>query len=117
MNGYKREFVDKGRKEFSLLKALRKQNLPVPTAYCFEEEKPITGKPIIIMDRIRGKTGSSYLNYKKDTKFIVENMAKILVKVHAVTLDKFANSGTLIQEYISRQAPLMETRFIIANQA
>lgn len=115
MKEYRREFVDKGRKEFSLFKVLKKQNLPVPTAYCFEEENPITGKPIMIMDRIRGKTGSNYLNDEKDAKFIVENMAKILVKVHAATLNKFANSSTLIQEYIIKQAPLMETRFIISK--
>ena len=36
MKEYRREFVDKGRKEFSLFKVLKKQNLAVPTAYCFE---------------------------------------------------------------------------------
>jgi len=38
---YQEESGERGRKEFAVLKALKERNLPVPTAYCFEEDNKV----------------------------------------------------------------------------
>jgi aminoglycoside phosphotransferase (APT) family kinase protein len=109
----KEEDAEKGRKEFAILNALKAQNLPVPTVYCFEENCEVLGKPFMIMQRIMAKDISHYLNDEKNAQAIVEKMAKCLVKIHNADISYIKNSNILRQHYELKQQRLLETRFFI----
>jgi aminoglycoside phosphotransferase (APT) family kinase protein len=102
-----------GPKEFSLLKILKEYNIPVPTAYYFEADNRIMGKPFIIMEKIIGKTASDYLNDEVNAQIIVDKMAKILVRIHKLDPNCIQNSNVLQQQYELRQQGLLKIRFFI----
>lgn len=109
--------AEKGRKEFAILNALKEQNLPVPTAYCFEEHCEVLGKPFMIMERIMAKDASNYLNDEKNSKIIVKKMAKSLVNIHKVDPKHVENSNVLRQQYELKQQELLEARFFINKRS
>jgi len=100
-------------KEFSLLKALKEYNIPVPTAYCFEADNRTMGKPFMIMEKIIGKSASLYLNDEVKAQIIVDKMAEILVRLHKLDPNCIQNSNVLQQQYELRQQRLLKIRFFI----
>lgn len=110
---YKDGNQEKGRKEFSLLTVLKDQNLPVPTAYCFEEDRVVLGHSFMIMERIMAKDASFYLNDEETAKSIVEKMAESLSMIHNVGLDHINNSEALWRQYELKQKLLLEVRSFI----
>jgi len=113
---YKEGNDEKGRKEFTLLKVLKEKNLPVPTAYWFEENHVALGKSFMIMERIMGKNASFYMTDDESAKVIVKKMAKCLVMIHNVELDHIENSDVLLREYKHKQKCLLELRSFINKQ-
>ena len=105
--------TEKGHKEFAILNALKEQNLPIPTAYCFEENCEVLGKPFMIMERIVAKDASKYFKDEKNAQVIVKKMAKGLVKIHEVDPNCIENSNVLRQQYELKQQKLLEIRFFI----
>ena len=108
--------VKKGHKEFTILNALKEQNLPVPTVYYFDEHCEVLGKPFMIMERIRAQDASNYLNDEKTSQIIVKKMAKALVNIHKVDLKHIENSNVLRQQYERKQQELLDARFFINKQ-
>jgi len=107
------ETVEKGRKEFAILKTLKEQNLAVPTAYCFKENNKVLKKPFMIMERIVAKNASDYLMDGKDVEGIVKKMAECLVDIHKVNLSYVEISDVLQRQYEVKQKSLLDTWFFI----
>jgi aminoglycoside phosphotransferase (APT) family kinase protein len=103
-------------KEFSLLKTLKGYNIPVPTAYCFEVDDRIMGKPFMIMEKIMGKNASHYLNDDVKAQIIIDKMAKILARLHKVDPNCIQNSSLLQQQYELRLQRLLKIRFFIKKR-
>jgi len=74
---FREETVEKGRKEFLILKSLKEQNLPVPTAYCFEENDEVFNEAFMIMERIVAKNASDYLIDGKNVKGTVKKWLNV----------------------------------------
>lgn len=110
---YKEGSEKNGLKEFSLLKTLKEYNIPVPTAYCFEADNRIMGKPFMIMEKIMGKNASHYLKDEVEAQIIIDKMAEILAKLHKVDPNCIQNSNVLQQQYELRQQRLLKIRFFI----
>ena len=110
---FREENVEIGRKEFAILKTLKEQNLPVPTAYCFEENDGVLEKPFMIMERTVAKTASDYLTDEKNAKVIVKKMAECLVDIHKVNPSYIENSNALRRQYELKQKSLSDMRFFI----
>jgi len=112
---YREGHEESGHKEFAVLKALKKYNLPVPTAYYFEADNRIMGKPFMIMEKIVGKSASHYLNNEVNAQIIVDKMARILARVHRLDPDCIQNSNVLREQYELKQRRLLEIRFFISK--
>ncbi|UCH32590.1 MAG: aminoglycoside phosphotransferase family protein, partial [Candidatus Bathyarchaeota archaeon] len=110
---YRKGFEKLGPKEFAVLNALKKYNLPVPTAYCLETDARILGKPFIIMENIIGRTASHYLNDEAKGQIVIDKMAKILVRLHKLDPNCLQNSNVLQEQYELRQRGLLKLRFFI----
>jgi len=110
---YRQGREENGSKEFAVLKALKKYNLPVPAAYYFEADNRIMGKPFMIMEKIVGKGASHYLNNEVNAQIIIDKMARILARVHRVDPDCIQNSNVLREQYELKQRRLLEIRFFI----
>jgi len=110
---YREGYEKLGPKEFAVLKALKEYNLPVSTAYYFEADKKIMGKPFIIMEKIVGKPASHYINDEAKGQIIVDNMARILVRLHKIDPNCIQNSNVLKEQYELRQLGLLKIRFFI----
>ena len=105
--------VEKGRKEFMLLNALKEQGIAVPTAYFFEENCEALKKPFMIMEKIMAKEAAHYLKEENNSKIIVKKMAESLVGIHEVNLKYIINSDVLRQQYELNQRELLDNRFFI----
>lgn len=110
---YNNKTIESGRKEFNILKKLKQLGLPVPTAYCFEENNEILGRPFIIIEKIIGKNASVFFDDKKNAENIVKKMAKCLVAVHKVDPNSIENSNTLQEQYNIKQHRILKTRQFI----
>jgi len=110
--GYEKD----GPKEFVVLKALKEYNLPVPTAYYFEADKWIIGRPFIIIEKNVGKSASSYLNDEVNSQIIVDKMAKILVKIHELDPNRINGSNVMQEEYQLKQQGYLKIRFFISKR-
>jgi len=110
---YREGHEKSGHKEFAVLKALKKYNLPVPTAYYFEADNRIMGRPFMIMEKIVAKSASHYLNNEVNAQIIIDKMAKILARVHKLDPDCIQDSNVLQEQYELKQRRLLEIRFFI----
>ena len=105
---YKEGHQEKGRKEFALVNVLKEKNIPVPTAYWFEENNAALGKSFMIMEQIAAKDATFYLNDEESAKYIVKKMAKCLAMIHNVELYHIENSDVLGRQCEHRQKWLLE---------
>lgn len=105
-----------GHKEFTILNALKEQNLPVPKVYYFDKHSKVFGKPFMIMETIRGKDASNYITDDKTSQNIVNKMAKVLVDIHKVDLKHIENSKILRQQYERKQQLLSDARRFISER-
>jgi aminoglycoside phosphotransferase (APT) family kinase protein len=110
---YKEGSEKNGQKEIMLLKTLKRHGLPVPTAYCFEENSRIMQKPFMIMEKISGISASNHLDTETRSKVIVDKMAKNLVKIHKLDLNYIENPEALRRQFESRIRELLEIKFFI----
>lgn len=110
---FRGESVEKARKEFAILNALKAQELSVPIVYFFEENCEIFGKPIMVMEKVNGDDASKYVNDEDTAKRIVKRMAKCLVDIHGTNLLLIKNSGIMREQYERKQKELLEIRFFI----
>lgn len=113
---FKEDNCVKGQKEFSLLKGLKKQNLPVPDVYCFEDNVNIFGNSFMIMEKIEAKDASSYFVNEESSKKIIKKMAECLATIHSVNLDSIECSDVLWHKYKLKQRWLFGTRYFVVNR-
>jgi aminoglycoside phosphotransferase (APT) family kinase protein len=110
---FRGESVEKARKEFAILNALKEQELPVPIVYCFEENCELFGKPIMIMEKVNGDDASKYMNNEDAAKHIVKIMAKCLVDIHSANPWLIKTSDIMQEQYERKQKELLGIRFFI----
>jgi aminoglycoside phosphotransferase (APT) family kinase protein len=112
-----REGAEKnGPKELSLLKTLKENGIPVPTAYYFEADSNILGKPFLVMEKIIGKSAQQYLTDDVNSQIIIDKMAENLVRLHRLDPNCLQNSKALQQLYELRQKRLLKIRFFIKKR-
>jgi aminoglycoside phosphotransferase (APT) family kinase protein len=102
-----------GPKELALLNTLKEHNIPVPTAYYFEADSNILGRPFLIMDKIIGKSAQQDLTDNGNPQIIIDKMAENLVRLHRLDPNCLQNSKALQQLYEVRQQRLLKIRFFI----
>jgi aminoglycoside phosphotransferase (APT) family kinase protein len=110
---YKEGFEDKGPKEFELLNALKKHNILVPMAYCFNANNGSDEKPFMIMEKIKGKTAAELLREETNASFIVEKLAEVLAKIHKLDPGIIRNANVLQSQYEFKQQQMSKVRFFI----
>jgi aminoglycoside phosphotransferase (APT) family kinase protein len=113
---YKEGNEKNGPKELLLLKTLKEHNLPVPTAYYFEANSKILGKPFLILEKIEGKNAQQYLTDDVNAQLIIDKMAENLAKLHKLDPNCIQNTKTLQQLYEIRQHQLSKIRFFIKKR-
>lgn len=105
-----------GRKEFAVLKALKEQNIPVPSAYSLETSKEIMGKPFVIMEKVVGKSASNFLHDGTIAIQTVDKLAESLAMVHKLDPSCINYPGLFIEQPIFAQRKLAQTRALIKHK-
>jgi len=107
--------VKVARKEFAVLRRLKEENLPVPSAYFFEEKCEIFGKPIMIMEKVNASDASEFMTNEVAAKHIVKRMAKRLVDIHNTNPWLIEHSDAMYADYKHKQKELLRIRFFITK--
>jgi aminoglycoside phosphotransferase (APT) family kinase protein len=88
---FKKDFVlrvsrsnvkEKVAREYKVLKTLKTEGIPVPTAIALELDPKTIGAPFMIMEKINGVSLSNLLYDKEDALAIVDVLAKLLASLH-----------------------------------
>jgi len=71
-------------KEYKVIQALKRFNLPVPQVFIKETEEKIFGAPFLIMEKVKGEPLSDYVKHRnyKEILEIFGCFAKTLVRIH-----------------------------------
>lgn len=104
------------RKEFAMLKALKEQKIPVPSAYSLETNKEIMGKPFMIMEKIMGKSASNFLHDKATALVTVDKLAESLAVVHKLNPSCISYPGLFLEQHEFAQRKLAQIRLLINDK-
>jgi aminoglycoside phosphotransferase (APT) family kinase protein len=110
---YNKESASHARKEFAMLKTLKKNGIAVPDAYYLKENDEILGKNFLIMERIAAEPVSQNLEDEGKAQFIVDKMAKLLRSVHNLDPSCIENFKLLHEQYKTELRGLLEVMFFI----
>jgi len=105
-----------GRKEFAVLKALKEQKIPVPSAYSIETNREIMGKPFMIMEAIFGKSASNFLHDRTTALLTVDRLAESLAMVHKLDPSCIDYPGLFTEQYSFAQRQLAHARNLIKHK-
>lgn len=97
-------------REFRVLRALERTNVPVPTALWLEEDISILGTPFYVMERLEGRVFSDCSLPEvgpKDKKEMYLDVARTLARLHAVRPDAigltdFGRPGNYFERQLKR---------------
>ena len=98
-----RQEKEKCLREYTTLKILKSQGLPVPNVFALETDKKTIGHPFIIMERIEGASASHFLGNEENASIIVEAIAKTLASVHRLDPSLFSQDKTKNQHEFANQ--------------
>lgn len=104
------------RKEFAVLKALKKQNIPVPSVYSIETSNETVGKPFVIMEKILGKSASHLLYSGTSPLLTVEKLAESLAMIHKLDPSCIGHSQLFAEQQEFAQRKLDQARAIIKHK-
>ena len=110
---YREGFERIAEKEVYLLKALKQQGLPVPSAYCSDANNGIINAPFIIMEKITGNSVAQCLNTDSDGKAIVDGMAENLVRIHKFNKSCLENSEELQEVFEMQKRHASQIQFFV----
>ncbi len=105
---YNKESASTARKEFAVLKMLKKNGIAVPTAYYLRENDETLGKSFLVMERITAEPALQNLEDEAKAQFTVDQMAKLLGSVHKLDPSCIENSNLLHLQYQTEIRELLE---------
>ena len=98
-------------REYRILKALEKTDVPVPKTYLLCEDDAVIGTAFYVMERLKGRVfrdpTASEAHDAKERAAIFEAMNETLAKIHrvdwkALDLEKFGKPGNYMARQVSR---------------
>jgi aminoglycoside phosphotransferase (APT) family kinase protein len=98
-------------REYRILKALQKTDVPVPETHVFCEDASVVGTPFYIMERVKGRifrdAAAPDVSGPKERRLIFDAMNDTLVKIHrvdwrAMGLESFGKPGNYMARQVSK---------------